>query len=49
LAAVEKRGFPSWLEIDKVQFKGKVLSLPARDESSLPTVKEQLVVELYSK
>jgi len=49
LAAVEKRGFPSWLEIDKTQFKGKVLALPARDESTMPTVKEQLVVELYSK
>jgi small subunit ribosomal protein S4 len=49
LAALEKRGFPSWLEIDKAQFKGKVLSLPVRDESTLPTVKEQLVVELYSK
>jgi small subunit ribosomal protein S4 len=49
LAAVEKRGFPSWLEIDKAQFRGKVLSLPPRDECTLPTVKEQLVVELYSK
>ncbi len=49
LAAVEKRGFPSWLEIDKAQFKGKVLSLPTRDECTMPTVKEQLVVELYSK
>ncbi len=49
LAAVEKRGFPSWLEIDKAQFRGKVLALPARDESTMPTVKEQLVVELYSK
>ena len=49
LAAVEKRGFPTWLEIDKAQFKGKVLALPARDESTMPTVKEQLVVELYSK
>lgn len=49
LASVEKRGFPSWLEIDRAQFRGKVLSLPARDESTMPTVKEQLVVELYSK
>ncbi len=49
LAAVEKRGFPTWLEIDKAQFKGKVLSLPSRDESTMPSVKEQLVVELYSK
>jgi small subunit ribosomal protein S4 len=49
LAAVEKRGFPTWLEIDKAAFRGKVLSLPPRDECTLPTVKEQLVVELYSK
>ena len=49
LAAVEKRGFPTWLEIDKAQFRGKVLSIPSRDECTLPTVKEQLVVELYSK
>lgn len=49
LAAVEKRGFPSWLEIDKTQYRGKVLTLPMRDEITLPTVKEQLVVELYSK
>jgi small subunit ribosomal protein S4 len=49
LVALEKRGFPTWLEIDKTQFRGKVLALPARDESTMPTVKEQLVVELYSK
>jgi small subunit ribosomal protein S4 len=49
LAALEKRGFPAWLEMDKAAFRGKVLSLPARDECTLPTVKEQLVVELYSK
>ena len=49
LTALEKRGFPTWLEIDKTQFRGKVLALPARDESTMPTVKEQLVVELYSK
>ena len=49
LSALEKRGFPSWLEIDTAQFRGKVVSLPARDECTLPTVNEQLVVELYSK
>ena len=49
LSVLEKRGFPSWLEIDTAQFRGKVVSLPARDECTLPTVNEQLVVELYSK
>ena len=39
---------PSWLEIDRENFKGKVLSLPKREEIQLP-VNEQLIVELYSK
>jgi ribosomal protein S4 len=38
LAAVEKRGFPAWLEIDKAQF-GKSSWIAARDECTLPTVK----------
>ena len=39
---------PNWLEIDRENFKGKVLSLPKRDEIQMP-VNEQLIVELYSK
>ena len=39
---------PSWLQIDYPNFSGKVVSLPKRDEVSLP-VNEQLIVELYSK
>ncbi|HTA23544.1 MAG TPA: 30S ribosomal protein S4 [Terriglobales bacterium] len=39
---------PGWLEIDRENFKGRVLSLPKRDEIQLP-VNEQLIVELYSK
>src|SRR5271155_2806524 len=39
---------PSWLQIDFPNFTGKVVSLPKRDEVSLP-VNEQLIVELYSK
>jgi small subunit ribosomal protein S4 len=39
---------PSWLQIDFANFTGKVISLPKRDEVSLP-VNEQLIVELYSK
>ena len=38
----------SWLEIDRDNFKGRVLSLPKREEISLP-VNEQLIVELYRK
>ncbi|MGA8152548.1 MAG: 30S ribosomal protein S4 [Terriglobales bacterium] len=39
---------PAWLEIDRDNFKGKILSLPKREEIQLP-VNEQLIVELYSK
>jgi len=39
---------PTWLEIDRDHYKGKVLSLPKREEINLP-VNEQLIVELYSK
>jgi len=39
---------PTWLEIDRDAFKGRVLSLPKREEIQLP-VNEQLIVELYSK
>jgi small subunit ribosomal protein S4 len=46
--AIEGKVIPSWLEIDKTNYKGRVLSLPAREEIAIP-VTEQLIVELYSK
>jgi len=39
---------PSWLEIDRDNYKGRVLALPLREEINLP-INEQLIVELYSK
>jgi small subunit ribosomal protein S4 len=39
---------PTWLEVDRDNYKGRVLSLPKREEINLP-VNEQLIVELYSK
>ena len=39
---------PHWLEIDRDNFKGRVLALPKREDIQLP-VNEQLIVELYSK
>jgi small subunit ribosomal protein S4 len=39
---------PTWLEIDRDNYKGKVLSLPQRADIQQP-VNEQLIVELYSK
>jgi small subunit ribosomal protein S4 len=46
--AVKGRGVPKWLELDAGSVKGKVLSLPARDDVNFP-IQEQLIVELYSK
>ena len=48
LGAVERRGVPRWIELDKDAFKGVVKSMPARDDVTLP-IREQLIVELYSK
>jgi len=48
LEAVDRRGVPAWLEIDKKGFTGTVKSLPAREDLTLP-IQEQLIVELYSK
>lgn len=48
LEAVDRRGFPSWIEVDKEKFEGLVKGLPVREELTLP-IQEQLIVELYSK
>lgn len=39
---------PTWLEMNRDNYAGRVLSLPKREEIQLP-VNEQLIVELYSK
>ncbi|MBC8207652.1 MAG: 30S ribosomal protein S4 [Desulfobulbaceae bacterium] len=48
LEAVARRGVPSWLELDKDNFKASVKALPNREEITMP-IQEQLIVELYSK
>jgi len=41
-------GVPAWLSINEAEFKGTVIRLPERDDVQFP-IKEQLIVELYSK
>jgi len=48
LDAVEGRGIPAWLDLDKANFKATVRGLPTKEETPLP-VNEQLVVDLYSR
>ena len=44
----KQRGIPGWVEVDAEQFQGKIVALPKREEITMP-IKEQLIVELYSK
>jgi small subunit ribosomal protein S4 len=48
LDAGERRGIPSWLELNRAEFSGVVKSGPVREEITLP-IQEQLIVEFYSR
>src|SRR5215472_5474285 len=49
LAQVEKRPMMSWLELDKEHFSGVFKAPPVRDEMNEPAIREQYVVEYYSR
>jgi small subunit ribosomal protein S4 len=40
---------PNWIEVDREGLKGRITSLPKRDELVQIQLNEQLIVELYSK
>jgi small subunit ribosomal protein S4 len=48
LSAVDRRGVPQWIDLDKDGFRGTVRQLPSREDVTLP-IREQLIIELYSK
>ena len=48
LEGVERRGVPTWLELDKAGMTGTVKTQPVREEITLP-IQEQLIVEFYSR
>jgi small subunit ribosomal protein S4 len=49
LAQVEKRPQLTWLELDKNNFAGVFKGEPVREEMNEPQIREQLVVEYYSR
>ncbi len=49
LAQAESKTPPSWLDIDKDALAGTVKSMPVRDELNEPMIREQYVVEYYSR
>lgn len=46
--ATASHAAPPWLEVDRENFRARVVSLPRREDIALP-IQEQLIVELYSK
>jgi small subunit ribosomal protein S4 len=48
LGAIDRRGVPQWLELEKDKFSGRVKGMPSREDFTMP-IREQLIVELYSK
>jgi small subunit ribosomal protein S4 len=49
MAQVERRAQLSWLELDKANFVGTFKGVPVREELNEPPIREQLVVEYYSR
>ena len=46
--ALAGKTIPQWLDVDKANMSGKVVTLPTREDIDIP-ITEQLVVELYSR
>jgi small subunit ribosomal protein S4 len=49
LTAAQGRQVPSWVEVDRANFVGTFKSMPPREELNEPSMREQLVVEYYSR
>jgi small subunit ribosomal protein S4 len=49
LAASERRPIMSWVDINKAEFSGTLKGMPLREELNEPAIREQYVVEYYSR
>jgi small subunit ribosomal protein S4 len=49
LAQLERRAALSWIDVDKNNFSGVFKGAPVREELNEPPIREQLVVEYYSR
>ena len=45
----QSQGLAPWLDIDRANFKARVVAMPRREDVQTPPMNEQLIVELYSK
>jgi len=48
MEGAKKRSIPSWLALDEANLRGRVVTLPTKEELPIP-VQEQLVVAIYSR
>jgi small subunit ribosomal protein S4 len=48
LQTASRRGMPAWIEVEADNFRGTLKALPTREELP-PTIREQLIVEYYSR
>lgn len=48
IAQSSEKEIPGWLQVNYKEFKGRVISMPEREEMD-QKIKEQLIVELYSR
>jgi small subunit ribosomal protein S4 len=48
MASAQSRLIPEWLALDKDNVKGMINALPTREQLA-QTIRDQLIVELYSK
>ena len=49
LAGADRRPIVSWLEVDRGNFTGTLRGMPVREELNEPAIREQYVVEYYSR
>lgn len=49
IAGADKRQNASWLDVDRANFIGTVKTAPAREDLNEPEIREQLIVEYYSR
>lgn len=49
VTTAERRGPQSWLEFEKDTFTGVIKAMPERSENNAVEIKEQLIVEFYSR
>jgi small subunit ribosomal protein S4 len=49
IAGADKRPIASWLDVDRANFTGTVKGAPVREDLNEPEIREQLVVEYYSR